>query len=340
MRKRKFGVLFLAGLLITAWVLHAVGFEDVVRQVLKLDARYFLLFLAIQLAMLFLWALKWWVILRHHKIPFSRILPVTFFGYLMNNLTPMSTAGGEPFRAYLLSKTEKISTEDSAASVVIDLFLELFPLIIMIAIAIFITLTYDVQYLLAGLLAVSGLVTIILLFFLVMLIINDKVSSVLVVHTIRFMELIPVPYLRNHAKDAKMRIDKIMHNFKKTMRTAIKDNKTVYICLLLASLIWALAILRMYLILHMLGLEIPLSTLIVARVGVVVLTFLSIIPGGLGIWEGGSTWLFNTFGIPAPIAMAATLIDRLFSFWIGSLIGLAATFYIGAAQILKKYFQD
>ena len=340
MRVHKFVLLFLAGLLIVGCVLYWAGTEDVYNQVLKLSFTYFLLFLAVQIAMMVLWALKWWIILRQHKISFWRLLPVSFFGYLMNNLSPMTMAGGEAFRAYMLGRVEKISTEDSAASVVIDLFLEVFPLMIMIVLSIFIVLTYDIPYIIAVILGLAGLFVLAVLLFILVLIVNERVSHLLITHAIRLMCCIPISFLRNHALDAKTRIDKILVNFQKTLRTSVKDNTVLFFGVIIASIIWFLSILRMYLIFQMLGVEIPLSAIVMVRVVITALTFLSVIPGGLGIWEGGSTWFYSLFGIAAPVAMAATLIERLFSFWIGSAIGFAATVYLGATKIVKKYLDE
>ena len=205
--------------------------------------------------------------------------------------------------------------------------------------AMLITITYDIHYLLAAVLGIAGLAVFLILGFILLIIINEKVSEMIIHQTLRLFRIIPIKFLQDHATDAQTRIDKIIHNFQKTMHTSVTDKKTMLTGLTIASLIWVLNILRMYYILHMLGYTLPITTLIVIRVGVVALTFVSIFPGGLGLWEGGSTWLYTIFDLPAPTALAATLIERLFSFWIGSTIGLAATIYIGATHMLKKYFQ-
>jgi uncharacterized protein (TIRG00374 family) len=48
---------------------------------------------------------------------------------------------------------------------------------------------------------------------------------------------------------------------------------------------------------------------------------LSVIPGGLGIVEGGMVALYEALGVPSGVAVVVILSYRLISFWIPSLIG-------------------
>jgi uncharacterized protein (TIRG00374 family) len=51
------------------------------------------------------------------------------------------------------------------------------------------------------------------------------------------------------------------------------------------------------------------------------LGMIAIVPGALGVFEGGMTLLFVSFGMPANIAFAITLIYRAFTFWLPMPIG-------------------
>jgi uncharacterized protein (TIRG00374 family) len=80
-----------------------------------------------------------------------------------------------------------------------------------------------------------------------------------------------------------------------------------------------------------------LQTILIVKVGTIIIGFLSITPGAVGIWEGVSTWLFSLYDIPLSTATAAVFIERLFSYWIGNLIGFLALAYLGASYLLEKY---
>jgi Mg2+-importing ATPase len=49
---------------------------------------------------------------------------------------------------------------------------------------------------------------------------------------------------------------------------------------------------------------------------------LSIVPGGLGIFEATSVWTLNVMGIAVPLALASTLLFRGVSFWLPMIPGL------------------
>jgi len=284
-----------------------------------------------------LWAIKWSIVLRHTKASFKKILPVSFIGYLMNNITPVSMAGGEPVRAYMLSQVDDISTEDSAASVIVDLFLEVFPLLIMILFGIGFAFFYNIGHGIALLLAVAGLFVLFTLFVIILLFVNEKVSLKMIEYTINFVEKIPVSYLRNHAKEAKTRIDDIITNFMNAMRTTMTDYRILTAGIIISSITQAMWVVRLYIIFKMIGFDLPIAVLIIGRITVAAVSFASIIPGGLAIWEGVGTWIYAILGVPAPSAMAANLIERMFSYWIGSLIGMFAAVSLGVSHIIKKY---
>jgi glycosyltransferase 2 family protein len=53
-----------------------------------------------------------------------------------------------------------------------------------------------------------------------------------------------------------------------------------------------------------------------------------IIPGGAGVVEGGMTVIYTNLGVPTQIAVVAVLGYRFISFWLPSLLGFAAMFYL------------
>jgi uncharacterized protein (TIRG00374 family) len=338
MRQRRFTVLFFIGLVIIICLVYLVGFWEVLHDMAFIGFRNFLILLGIQLLMMVLWAVKWRIVLRHSKAHFRKILPVSFIGYLMNNLTPLSMAGGEPVRAYLLGRVDDISTEDSAASVIVDLFLEVFPLLVFILLAICLSFFYNLTVAVAVLLAIAGLFILFVFSVIILLFINKQFSIRIIEVTINLVEKIPVSFLRNHARDAKTRVDDIIENFMVAMRKTMTDWRILIVGVCISTMTQVLWILRLHLIFTMMGYRIPWDVLLIGRITVAAASFPSIIPGGLGFWEGIGTWIYSVFGIPASSAMAANLVERLFSYWIGSMVGVLAAVYLGVTHYLGKYF--
>ncbi|HHQ44975.1 MAG TPA: flippase-like domain-containing protein [Candidatus Altiarchaeales archaeon] len=339
MRRVRFFVLVLLGFLIIFGVMFKVGFTSVLRQVLGMGFGWFLIFLGIQAVMMFLWALKWRVVLLDYDISFKRILPVSFMGYFMNSMTPMGMAGGEPVRAYVLGKTEDISVEDSAASVIVDLFLEIFPLLFLILLAIYYVVSFDVGVLAFTLLLASAIAISCFLAFILLLVVNEGLANLIVGKSVGLAARIPVKFLKNHALDAKKRMDEIRFNFRCAMKSAMFNKKILFFGTIISSVIWFLNILRVYLIFQMLGVELSIPVLVVTRITVVAVSFASIIPGAVGLWEGSTTWIFSVFGILPATAMAAALIERFFSYLIANIIGFISASYLGYSNLGGKYFE-
>ncbi|MFH1055054.1 MAG: flippase-like domain-containing protein, partial [Candidatus Altiarchaeota archaeon] len=103
----RFLLLFLLGVAIMLGVFAYSGPEEVVRSLLNFNFQYFMVLLGLQGFLMFLWAVKWRVVLRHSKVSFRNVLLVSFAGYFANNLTPVNMAGGEPLMAYLLPKVDR-----------------------------------------------------------------------------------------------------------------------------------------------------------------------------------------------------------------------------------------
>jgi uncharacterized protein (TIRG00374 family) len=151
------------------------------------------------------------------------------------------------------------------------------------------------------------------------------------------LKKVPVDFLREHAIDAEKRVDRIIENFNDSMHKTMADKSILASGILLSSIIWFLYFFQTYIIFQFIGYPVAFETILIVKIATIVIGFLSITPGAVGIWEGISTWLFSLYSIPASTAAAAVFIERLFTFWIGSFIGFLAMAYLGASYLLEKY---
>jgi len=104
----------------------------------------------------------------------------------------------------------------------------------------------------------------------------------------------------------------------------------------LTGLMWALDLLRFYIILRALDGDPSIAVLLTASSLSTMMGLLSILPGGLVAVEGSLISVFVLFGIPLDIATAATLIERGISFALSSIVGAGAFFYLGVKISEKK----
>jgi uncharacterized protein (TIRG00374 family) len=63
--------------------------------------------------------------------------------------------------------------------------------------------------------------------------------------------------------------------------------------------------------------------------------FIPLLPGGLGAVDGLMIILFSAAGVPPSISAAATIVERLISFWMTSIIGIALLPYFGTSVVEK-----
>ncbi len=99
---------------------------------------------------------------------------------------------------------------------------------------------------------------------------------------------------------------------------------------LLASVTgWQLAVIvldaaSLWAVLHGLGRPTPVAVAFAAHVIATTAGTISVLPGGLGVYEGGAIGVLVAMGVPVETAMAATLMDRAISFWLPMIPGLIA----------------
>ena len=61
-----------------------------------------------------------------------------------------------------------------------------------------------------------------------------------------------------------------------------------------------------------------------------------LLPGGLGAVDGMMIILYSAAGVPPSISAAATIVERLISFWMTSFIGLGMLPFVGAG-VMEKF---
>lgn len=104
------------------WVLRTVPLESALEVLARLTAAQVGVLLAINAAILLLFALRWWLILRAlgQHVPLPAVWVYRLGAFAVSYFTPGPQVGGEPLQIYLLRERHRVRATTGTASVVLD----------------------------------------------------------------------------------------------------------------------------------------------------------------------------------------------------------------------------
>lgn len=311
-------------LLIMLWF---VGIDQVISALKMANLTIIALAVLTQIATYFLYTLRWQILnrLADMDVSIRQLLPMVLVGLAVNNITPSGRGGGEPVRAYILAKEKNYHMEETFATVVADRALDTFPFVVLAAITIAaMALYFDFSPWLLTVMVLAVIVIVIVLFILIYMCINPgfgkRVDGWIIGLVRRF-------YKKN-SEELEEKIHGIIFGFQDTMKMLISNRKVMYYTILLSFVIWIFEIIRVYLVFLAFGANVNL--IVIGEVFIVasLVGMIPLLPGGLGAIDGMMILFYSAAGITSSISAAATVIERLISFWMATIIGLV---------ILPKY---
>jgi uncharacterized protein (TIRG00374 family) len=102
----------------------------------------------------------------------------------------------------------------------------------------------------------------------------------------------------------------------------------------ISFIMWGTDMLRMYLCFVAVGSYPPILPMIIIYTIAILITILPTIPGALGLREATMVGLFLVVGVPGDVVIAASLIDRVISYLMPTMVGAITTVYYG--KLLKE----
>ena len=132
-------VFLFVGLLIMAVILYFIGIDTVINALKNANPWYIILAVILQLVTYYMYTLRWYIINKSADmgdVTIKKLLPMVLLSLAINNITPSGRGGGEPVRAYVLSKESKYTFDMTFATVLGDRALDTFPFIILAIITI------------------------------------------------------------------------------------------------------------------------------------------------------------------------------------------------------------
>ena len=324
---------------ILAVMLYFVGIDKVIDALRIARLEYIGIAIAMQVFTYYLYTLRWKILngVADIDVGIKKLLPMVLVGLAVNNITPSGRGGGEPVRAYILSREENYPMEETFATVVADRALDTFPFVILAVITIIgVSLYFELDSWLLVVMIVAVIAIVALLAVIIYMSINPKFGLRVdgwVIGLIR-------RFYKKNSEKLEEKIHNVIADFQATMRNLIYNKKVLYYALPLSFIIWIFEILRVYFVFLAFGANV--SPVIIGEVFIVasLVGMIPLLPGGLGAVDGIMILFYSAAGVTASISAAATVIERLISFWMATIIGLCILPYYGTSVLDKISFSS
>ena len=333
--------LFFMGIsiLILVVMLYFVGLDQVISALKMAKLELIGIAIAMQVFTYYLYTLRWKILngVANINSGIKELLPMVLVGLAVNNITPSGRGGGEPVRAYILAKEKNYPMEETFATVVADRALDTFPFVILAVLTIIgMALSFKFQMWLLVLMVVAVIAIVIVLAMIIYMSINPafgkRVDGWIIGLVRRF-------YKKN-SDEFEDKIHGVISGFQDTMKMAIYNKRVLYYALPLSFVIWIFEILRVYFVFLAFGATV--NPVVIGEVFILasLAGMIPLLPGGLGAVDGIMIVFYSAAGITASISAAATVIERLISFWMTTIIGMMILPHYGSSVLDKISFSS
>lgn len=329
---KKVGALLLVGVVVLIAMILFVGPEQIIKSLKTANTNYVILAIMIQFLIMALWNTRWSIICDSLDIPHKKLplFAMTIVGLAVNDLTPSGRSGGEPVRAYLLSKTSSTDFKQTFATVMADKLCDTFPFMVLAIFAI----TYLMLYMHLGTTLFTVLLAALVLFiialvFIVFVSINETFGIKTIQWVFRQLRKITSRDLDQYEDTALTSLV----GFQRSLLYLIRDKKLLVIATLISFLVWFLELLRVYVVFLAFGVNVSLGMIAAVFLVSSLIGIIPILPGGLGSIDGVMILLYSLAGVSASISTAATLVERMISLWMVIIIGVILLPFFGTGAL-------
>lgn len=325
-KNRNILVVLLIGVVIFAIFTKEIGLEKFLELLSKVRKPFLILAVLFNILNIITFTVSWRY-LTPGTISLYKLFKFYMAGNFINNITPSFGTAGEPLKAMFLGKETGTNKAQCFAGVVSVRMLNMFPFITIGMLGAW--LMFSNPRIELGFWTIVGLIfSVGLAFSMFGLIIyfyvrKDKLSSF--IHScIRFL----APFIGLVKKGFDhlayvAAVDKSINSFHGGLQNIHQDRSGLAKATLFSYIGWIFDILAIYMIFLSIGeTNIHISILIVSYTISMISGWLPLfLPGGLGIVDGTMALLFYYGGVPWEIAVLATLLYRLVSYWFNTILG-------------------
>ncbi|MEO2117087.1 MAG: UPF0104 family protein, partial [Methanocaldococcus sp.] len=322
-RVTKSTILLIVSFLFILGIMACIGLDEIIKVLINANPKYLILAFILQILVFVILSARWKFIIKilGYSANFKNIFLLVLMGLFINNITPSMRGGGEAFRAYYLSKLEKIPQGLAFSTVVVERVLDT-------AIFLFFTLFVIGYFVITGFEYIEYLIlSWIFLFSLTAIIIYLIANKTLLIKTVTKISKFICKYCSYKYDEAKI-LQSIEEFYNSMKFFKNKRGWDVVIAIFLSVMWYIFDILKLW----MLFLSISYIVSIVSIATVYLITLLSgvlsITPSGFGTADTVMILSFSAFDIPPSIAAAVTLLDRFISYILPTIFGYIAMIII------------
>lgn len=324
------------GVIIFTIFVNEIGFNKLLTLLNNVDKPLLILAVFFNLLNIITFTVSWRY-LTPYKISLYKLFKFYMAGTFVNNITPSFGTAGEPVKAMFLGKETGINKAECFAGVVSVRMLNMFPFLTIGMMGIWLLFSNPAIRLgfweIVGLLFSIGLAFSIFGMIIYFYIRKDKLSSFIhsLIHF--FAPFIGLVKKGFDDKAYVTAVDESINSFHGGLRDIRQDKNALAKATIFSYLGWIFDILAIYMIfLSINETHIHISVLIISYTISMISGWLPLfMPGGLGIVDGTMAILFIYGGVPVELAVLATLLYRLSSYWFNTILG-AIYFWL----LLKK----
>jgi uncharacterized protein (TIRG00374 family) len=287
--------LLILGVSLFVWSLRAAPLQEITSVLARLQAWQISAILLVNSGIIFLFALRWWLILRRqgYQLPYVAVTGYRLAGFALSYFTPGQHFGGEPLQVLLVRRNHKVPASTAVAAVALDKAIELFSNFLVLAVGLILLLG-------------SG--------FLDGLVINQVL---LISIPILVLPLIYLSLLKRGARPIGRLINRLagrlaegLKNTENQLGELIQKHPNLFILGLgVSALVWAVLFFEFWLMLRFLGLNLDatqlLAVVIAGRVALLAPT-----PGALGALEASQVLVMQAIGFDAAYGLSLSLLIR------------------------------
>lgn len=292
------------GLAALSYIFSVISLEDVYSALKGATFQLVILFLLVQLLLFLTLTWRWKIVLESQGIKsvgLFRLLGYRLAGYAISFITPAAKLGGEPVRAWLLSKKEHIPFKKALSGVVIDKTIDLSTAGVFFILGVLLVLiSYAIDPQIRQI-----LIAVALIFLALVILFNYRMmkGKNFFYKTFTFTGLSKIKRLEGLKK-------KIEEFEKPIIKFYHKDHKHFYQTILISGLSWVLMFIEYSILGDMIGLNLSLIEifLIVSFVGIAIILP---IPMALGTLEAGQIGAFGIIGLSAAAGLALAILVRV-----------------------------
>ena len=327
-------VFLLISILILIVMLHFVGIKEVINTLKMANLWFIGLAIVLQVFTYYLYALRWKILnnMANIKSSIPKLFPMVLVGLAVNNITPSGRGGGEPVRAYLLSREEDYPMEETFAAVVADRALDTFPFVFLAILTIIgMTLYFDFDLWLIIVMVLAVIAIVLILLVLIYMSINHDFGK----RVDGWITGLVRRFYKKNSEEFEEKIHNVISGFQETMNMMVRNRKVLYYALPLSFVIWIFEILRVYCVFLAFGSSVNIIVIGEVFILACLVGMIPLLPGGIGAIDSIMIIFYSAAGISASVSAAATVVERLISFWMTTIIGVVILPYYGSSVLTK-----